>query len=254
MSLPLTGYSVLVTRPLRQASYFAKRIEEKGGTASVLPLIHTVRLQTAWEQYHNVLQSALFDWIVFTSANAVRYFQTWLRECKHDITGQARIAAVGKKTANVLRREGYSIEVVPDKFDAESLARVLVNHVKPGERVLFPKSARARNVIPPVLRQQGAEVTDMPLYTSEPFYENKPLLMQKIQEKQLHVLTFTSPSTVEAFCEFVQDIDRSLWESIPVICIGPVTEKEAMKQGFTQVDVAKSYTVEGMLQALLDRK
>ncbi|WP_158736678.1 uroporphyrinogen-III synthase [Alteribacillus sp. YIM 98480] len=251
MSRQLTGYTILVTRPARQASGFARLIEEKGGTARVLPLIHTLREQEQWNKQLKKLEELSFDWIVFTSANAVRFFQEALKESETAFIHNVHIAAVGQKTAEALKKAGWQIDLMPDHFYAEELAERLRNKTNFGDHILWPKSSRARNVIPSVLKDTGALVTEMPLYTSAPVYENKQRLRQWIQEKHLDVLTFTSPSAVKTFCDFLSGLEDSLWKSIPVICIGPVTEKEASKQGFRNIRTAEPYTIEGMLHALL---
>ncbi|MFB4165386.1 uroporphyrinogen-III synthase [Alteribacillus sp. JSM 102045] len=251
MSLPLSGYTVLVTRPARQAAGLARLIEERGGTAEVLPLIHPVRLQEEWNQQLRILKELTYDWVVFTSANAVRFFQEALEESNTALLKNVRIAAVGRKTAKSLQKAGWEIDLMPDDFYAEELAKLLRKKVKAGERVLFPKSARARNVIPAVLNEAGVLVTEMPLYTSAPLYENKYTLQQLVREKRLDVLTFASPSSVKVFCGFLKDMETSMWENIPVICIGPITQNETDRFGFKNIRSAKPYTVEGMVDALV---
>ena len=248
---PLTGYTVLVTRSKRQAPALKRLIENAGGETFVLPLIETVPVKERWEEHVDTLKHATFDWIVFTSANAVRFFYDAWKESGKALPTNVKIAAIGSKTAQKVARLGWPIHVTPSEFVAEELADVLVKHVTRGETVLFPRSALARHVIRPALEDIGASVIDMPIYTSAPVVENKATLRKWIQEGVLDVLTFTSPSTVKAFVSFIQEIEREKWQQLRTVCIGPITEREAAHHGFQHIILAKPYTLEGMVQALI---
>lgn len=247
---PLTGYTVLVTRSSRQALPLKRLIEEAGGEARALPLIETVPVKEKWEEHVDTLKQATFDWIVFTSANAVRFFHDLWKESRKELSSTVKIAAIGTKTAQAVDRLGWPIHVTPSEFVAEELRDVLIKHVTSGETVLFPRSALARHVIRPALEKIGAMVIDMPIYTSAQVSENEATLKRWIQEGVLDVLTFTSPSTVKAFVSFVYE-EREKWQQLRTVCIGPITEQEALRQGFQRIIVAKPYTIEGMIQTLI---
>ncbi|MFD2625391.1 uroporphyrinogen-III synthase [Salibacterium salarium] len=251
MSQPLKGHTVLVTRPPRQAPALQRLIEAEGGVAHNLPLIRTVRLPKSKEQISTV-QSSSWDWIVFTSANAVAFFEEVQQETGLSLHDDVRIASVGKKTSNWLKKKGRTPDLVPNKYTAEGLAELLQVHVAEGERVLFPKSARARPVIPMALREIGAYVEELPLYTSVPAEENKTKLLDYINKGNVDILTFTSPSAVKAFVSFLQETPPALWKKNPVVSIGSVTDEEVVRQGFTCHKTAYPYTIEGMVRSIAD--
>ncbi|WP_240374691.1 uroporphyrinogen-III synthase [Bacillus piscicola] len=252
MDEPLSGRHVLVTRSAQQAPALVKLIEEKGGTATSLPLIRTVRLLELWQNEVKKLQRYTYDWIVFTSVNAVRFFKEALLESNMTLPQHVRIAAIGTKTMRELASCGWHPEVIPNTFVAEDLAETLRRKIQVDDVVLFPKSQLARDVLAPALREAGAEVLEMPLYTSVPDEAHKSQLQTLLKQEDIDFLTFTSPSIVQAFVDFVDGkLPGGLWKDIPAVCIGPVTEKEARRCGFHHCITASPYTIEGLLTALI---
>ncbi|RSL32613.1 uroporphyrinogen-III synthase [Salibacterium salarium] len=249
MTKPLSGYTVLVTRPPKQAPALQRLIEAQGGVACNLPLINTVRLSDHDEQARK-LESSSWDWIVFTSANAVSFFEEVLQENGIYLQDNVRIASVGTKTANMLKKNGRTPDLVPEQFSAEGLANLLKSEVRAEERVLFPKSARARAVIPSALEEIGAAVTELPLYTSVPAFENKAQLQEWLNQGEVDILTFTSPSAVKAFVSFLKETSADLWQTKPVVSIGSVTDNEVQQQGFTCHKTAYPYTIEGLVRSV----
>ncbi|SFE69846.1 uroporphyrinogen-III synthase [Alteribacillus iranensis] len=250
---PLAGRSILVTRSSRQAPSFVRLIEEEGGSAETIPLIKTVPLPSQWDNQVRRLQESLrYDWIVFTSVNTVAFFKKALKESGSSFPSGAKIAAIGEKTMLALEEEGWEPEVVPKQYVAEDLASVLKTKVKAGDKVLFPKSELARDVIPAILRESGAAIDEMPLYTSTAFEENKEKLQRVIASQKIDIFTFTSPSIVRTFTTFVNEaLPPSSWNEKPAVCIGPVTEKEAADQGFKHRYMSSPYTMEGMMNVLM---
>lgn len=246
---PLAACNVLITRSPRQAPAFAKQIEQRGGKTAIVPLIDTVPLSQEWQQQLDKLQKiSSYHWIVFTSVNAVYFFKRALMDSGASLHSDTRIAAIGSKTARVLEQQHWYPNVVPRSFVAEELASVLMEKVKKGEKILLPKSELARHVIPEALRERGAEVDEMPLYTSAPLHENKRLLQAVIEEKRPDIFTFTSPFIVKTFVHFMEETQSSsLWKQKPIVNIGPITDEEAKKQGFVHRYMADPHTIEGML-------
>ncbi|MFZ4450566.1 uroporphyrinogen-III synthase [Salibacterium aidingense] len=248
MGEELRGYTTLVTRPPRQAPALQRLIEARGGQARVLPLIKPVRVSD-WEDQIQYAQAHIWNWIVFTSANAVTFFDDIYTN--HDIafSPDFRVAAVGRKTAEVLEQMGWAEPIVPEHYSAEGLADLLQANVKEGENVLFPKSARARHVIPDALRRAGADCCELPLYTSTPAVENKQTLREWVKKEELDFLTFTSPSSVQAFASFMEELNPK-WKEIPLVSIGTITDEAAARSGFLYRRTADPSTIEGLVNTL----
>ncbi len=248
-SAPLQGLRIAVTRPAAQAEEFIRGLRALGAEAVSYP---TIRIQGPSEPaplrraVHNL---GRFDWIVFTSANGVARFWHEL-----EAAGAAgpwpqhlRAAAIGPATAEALRARGVEAEVVPDEYVAEAVADALIAvHELAGRRVLLPRAAEARKVLPERLRAAGAAVEEVVAYETGPDAEGIAGLRAALDRRELDMVTFTSASTVR---QFVSRAGADLGTA-RVAVIGPVTAAAARAAG-VRVDVeAKDYTVEGMLTAI----
>ncbi|MFD2705188.1 uroporphyrinogen-III synthase [Salibacterium lacus] len=249
MTQALAGRSVLVTRPPGQSGVLKRLIEAEGGTALVLPMIETVRTND-WDALKKRAAQKTWDWVVFTSANAPAYFSELLSEGSITIPKTCRTAAVGQKTAESLRRRGWPDPVLPEVNDGDGLAETLRSQVKPGDTVLFPKSARARSVIVDMLQEAGADVYELPLYTSAPAFKNQDKLVSWVYEGRMDYVTFTSPSAVKAFVHFLRNVPEKDWKQLDTVSIGSITDKEAARQGFISRRTAEPSTVEGIVRTL----
>lgn len=147
MARPLEGKRILVTRAAGQAEAFAEAIAARGGEPVEVPVI---TFREPWDESggEEVLrQLPKYRWIIFTSANGVRFFFKWLQKAGVDFPAGVKVAVVGKKTLDVLQDHGINADVVPDKFVAESLLECLKDKIEPGDMVLLPRGNLARKAI-----------------------------------------------------------------------------------------------------------
>jgi uroporphyrinogen-III synthase len=126
---PLAGLRVVVTRPREHAGFLVDELERLGAEAAVVPLISIEPIDDDGA-FAALVESGGHDWIVFTSANAVRAVGPALPAAR------ARAAAVGPATAGALRELGVEPAFVPERFAAEEIARGL--EPLAGARVLLP--------------------------------------------------------------------------------------------------------------------
>ncbi|MGD2215639.1 MAG: uroporphyrinogen-III synthase [Gemmatimonadales bacterium] len=192
-----------------------------------------------------------YDWVVFTSANGVARFWHELEACGGDVglPDGMQVAAIGPATAAALERRGVRPELVPEQYVAEAVADALTGRAAiGGRRVLLPRAAGARQVLPERLRGAGAEVDEVVAYESRPDPDGIARLKDGLLRGAFDMITFTAASTVNHFVE-VAGADRG---RARVAVIGPITGAAARAAGLT-VDVeAREYTVEGLLQAIVD--
>src|SRR5262249_38702138 len=141
-----------------------------------------------------------YRWVVFTSANGAAMVRARLaaRGQGGDALSACRIAAIGPGTAAALEAWGVRAEVVPDGYVAEDLAGHLLGRIGPGDRVLVPRAAEARDVLPRVLAGAGARVDVVAAYRTVPAPEAAEL-RSAVRERAVDTLTFTSSSTVRHF-------------------------------------------------------
>ena len=161
------------------------------------------------------------------------------------------LCAIGPATAERLRSKGLIPDVVPDDFQAEGLLAALGEKVQAGQKVLLPRAAGSRDVLPEGLRRLGAQVDEIHLYESVPPDSFDAETLQAILASPIDLITFTSSSTVVNFVGLIgTDTAAQLASRIPAACIGPITAATARENGFTVAVEAAAYTMDGLLEAI----
>lgn len=252
---PLFGKRVLVTRARSQSSELSEKIEALGGEALEFPVIRIVppKQQELFDQ--SLYRLDEFDWVIFTSANGVKHFFQRLLELEIDIRrmAKARIAAIGSKTAEVLKEKGLLVDVLPKEYKAETLVESLRPYVKKGEKILLPRANIARKILADELEKIGCEVFDVAGYDTEPEMGDAGEIARKLEDGQIHVLTFTSSSTVRNFVQVLRTAGKdvpSLLKDVRIVCIGPITAQTVTELGLEVDRVAETYTIDGLVEAL----
>lgn len=247
----LQGKRVLVTRPQTQAHDLVARLQALGAIPIVLPAIHIVPPEDHYAALDAALrQLARFDWLVFTSVNGVEH--VWQRLAILGLDSQAftavRIAAIGPATANALTERGVRITVMPSRYVAEALLAALPHPA--GQRFLLPRAALARDTLRTGLQAAGAEVIEVPAYSTvvaEPTTEALAVL-----DAGVDILTFTASSTVHNFVAQVgPERAQALAQQALVAAIGPITAATARDLGLRVDVVATEYTIAGLVAALV---
>jgi uroporphyrinogen III methyltransferase/synthase len=239
---PLFGRRVIVTRAREQASELSSRLRALGAEAIEVPAIRLgdpsdggVGLRRAAQR----LSQGQYQWVVFTSARAVERFVPLLRDARS--FGSTQIAAIGPGTADELARHHLVADLVPDEFIAEAL----VEAMPAGDgKVLLPRAAVARDVLPDGLGSKGWTVEVVEAYLTQP----APLSPEERRSLVgVDAITFTSSSTVTNFLAVAGS------EAVPpvVACIGPVTASTATGAGLNVDAVASDHTIPGLVDALV---
>lgn len=249
--LPLQGRRIGITRPQAQAQELAAQLQALGAQPILLPMITIEPVADQQPLAQAIAQIAQYDWLVFTSANAVTIWQTQWQMSGRPLADLAHlhIAAIGPATADALRAIGLEATVMPATFVAEALAERLGDLT--GQRVLLPQARAARTVLADQLRAQGATVAALAIYDTLAV-PLTPLARAELAQG-IDVLIFTSGSTVRNLLAAVQD-DPELWPQVQAarpLCIGPVTADTARELGFRELVQAPSATDEGLVQAVV---
>jgi len=254
---PLFGRTVIVTRSREQASVFTGRLAELGAAVIELPSI-----EIGDSPDPEAVQRALdrlpggFDWVVFTSVNGVDKFVQFLRRAGKDVRALAgaRLAAIGPATATALESAGLTVDILPEKFVAESVAESFakLGDYLAGKRILLPRAEIARKVLPEALAGLGAEVTEVPVYSTRITRpENLPQVIEELSAGRVDLITFTSSSTVDNFVELVGLENLQGLSGPPVYAaIGPVTEATAAGYGLAPLISAGTHTIEGLVSLI----
>lgn len=248
---PLFGRRIVLTRPRHQSAGFAQQLEDLGAEVLALPAIE-IEVNEGITKLDAAMQRASdWDWLIFTSANGVKVFIDRLRHVGADIREfhRARIAAIGPQTASALRELYIEVAVVPGEFRAEGLLEAMASEGVSGQRILLPRAAGAREVLPDQLRAMGALVEEIETYRAVPAAQPTDEVARLAEQGRLDLVTFTSSSTVRSFVDaFRNQIDLG---KLTVGCIGPITADTARESGMTVTVQPESYTMPSFVDAIV---
>ena len=244
-SRPLFGKRIIVTRAREQASGLVERLGELGAATVELPVIEIGEPADGGAALREAAgRVGDYDWVAFTSANAVARFFRALAEVGADTRalGGRRVAAIGPGTAEALAAAGVRADLVPERFVAESL----LGAFPPGPgRVLLPRAAVARDALPAGLAGRGYAVDVVEAYRT---VVGRPAPEALAAAGRADAVTFTSSSTVTNYLTVAGDLPVP-----PVVaCIGPITAETARAAGLTVDVVAAEHTIDGLVDALVE--
>ena len=248
----LDGKRIVITRAIEQARDLKERLEGMGAVVLLLPAVSFSEPADTAELDRAIRALGSFDWILFTSANAVRFFA---RRCRKlgvapGLRGQPMCAAVGPATASAAAAEGYSIDYVAREFLGTALARELGESLT-GKRVVLPRSQRAGRDLPDALKVAGAEVTEVTAYHTSGVGAAEPEVMNAVREARVDVVSFFSPSAVENFRgELGAEIISRLAEKAAMAAVGPLTAAALRNAGLPVAIQAPEATSEAMAAAI----
>ena len=196
---PLFGKTILITRPEHQSRDLAAKFHELGAVALFQPAIHIGPPQDWKPVDHAIEELSSFDWIVFSSANGVKYFLDRLLVLGHDLRKLAgcRIAAIGPATSDALQQYHLRVELQPTEYRAEALAAELVP-LSTNKRVLLLRASRGREVLAETLSAAGVNVSQVVVYQSEDVEEPTCYVLENLRTGKIDWITVTSSAIARA--------------------------------------------------------
>lgn len=253
---PLFGRRVLVTRPVHQAGSLSELLRDAGAEPVEAPTIRIEPPADAAPLRQAVAELSSYDVVVVTSRNGVEALFDEIGRAGGDARrlGGARLCAIGPKTAEALAQHGVEADIVPHEYRGEAAAEAVLSELGDGvggARVLLPRAAEAREVLPERLRAAGARVDVVEAYrTVPPGGEERARIRELFAEGSVDVVTLTSSSTARNLVDALGDDAPERLAGVTVASIGPITTETAQSLG-VEVDVtAERYTVAGLLDAL----
>jgi uroporphyrinogen III methyltransferase/synthase len=250
---PLSGRRVLTLRPRGTAAELSVRLLALGAELIELPAIHIVPPESSAPIDEALVKLGAYDWVVFTSANAVRAVFERLAKSHRDARafGRARVCAIGPETARALGEHGLVADLVPDEAQAEGLVAAFAAEDVEGRRFLLPRAAEARETFPEALRLRGAQVDVVAAYravrvTAE---EAEPAL-SRVLAGELDVALFASGSQVQSFFELCGAPAARILGALVVGAIGPVTAEALRRRGVEPQIVPRRHTLPALVEAL----
>lgn len=247
--LPLAGVTIGITRPIGQQDQAIEQALALGAQPVLMPTMEILPARDMTVVDRALSQLREYQWVIFTSVNAVDAFFARLETLNLDCRalGGARIAAIGPSTGDRLRACGIRADVVPAEFRGEALAAELAPHVA-GQRVLWPRANRGRDVLPQLLTAAGASVDEVVIYEHHEFSELPVAAQTLLASGELRWVALSSPSIARAVANLIPPPQR---ESIRFAAISPVTAEAALEAGLVVDATAAEFTWPGLFAAIL---
>jgi uroporphyrinogen-III synthase len=253
--MPLAGKRILITRTRHQASDLATQLEALGAITILIPTIEIVP-PTSFAALDAALTCLRtpggkgYDWLLFTSANAVEAFHRRAQFLR--LTQLPKhIAVIGPATLRAANAIGLTVDLIPPQYVAESLAEALLSEA-PGRSFLLPRAAEARDILPEALTAAGATVTIAEAYRNQTPPDSIPALQHLFSTPANYpdAITFTSASTATNLFALLEAANLALPPSITLASIGPITSRTLRDLGHTPTAEAAEPTIPALIQSL----
>lgn len=253
---PLAGKRIVVTRAREQASALADRLRMAGAEPIEYPVI-AFAPPADWQPLdHALAHIEQYDWVIFTSANGVRFVVERLRDQGIDPGRLAsrKLGAIGPATAAALQAYGLQAAFVPSEYVAEAVIEQIGDVAQ--QRMLLPRADIAREALADGLQAKGALVDNVVAYRTV-LGEAEADVAALLRGEQIDAVTFTSSSTVKNFfgrleqSGLAQAEACALLQQVTIAAIGPITAKTVRDYDLNVAIEAEKYTIDGLMDALV---
>ena len=240
-ALPLAGRRVLVTRALQQAGKLSDGLKALGAEPVEVPVLE-IRPPDSYAPLDQAISKIeSYEWLILTSANTVTTLAARCIQQNVDVSGiqLLKVAAVGSATAEMARKAGFRVTIVPEHYHSEGLAAALGKMVS-GKKVLLARAKIARDVVPEALTAAGAQMTVVDAYQTALPDGAREALAEALRIG-VDAATFTSSSSVRNLAEVAREAGvRFPFAGVAAISIGPVTSATLREQGWEPAGEARS--------------
>jgi uroporphyrinogen III methyltransferase/synthase len=251
-ALPLFGQRVVVTRTRKQAGALTKRLAQLGADVLEIPTIRIMPLPLDEAQRNKFKAfSQHFDWVIFTSPNAVELFFDGFFKIAADVRdlGSVKIGAIGPATEKKLGALRLRPALQPGIFTSDKFAEALTAHVASPARFCLPHARLAGPELADHLRLNGHQVEEWTLYDMEPEPEDRTGVRARYLREGAHWITFTSASTVENW--HALNLQPVSGAPVPkAISMGPMTSAALRKLGYEITAEASTATIDSLVETI----
>jgi uroporphyrinogen-III synthase len=252
-SQPLSGKIVVNTRAPEQAQELTSALEALGAEVRQLPMVSFAPPEDSTELDAALRRFTEFDWVIFTSQNAVRF--VFRRGCElksRRSTQPARplIAALGPATAQAARNLDIRVDHVAENQSGEALAAELGGRVA-GKKVFLPRSDRADDRLPAALRTAGADVLEVQAYRNTAPESVDAGVLESIKAAAVSAVVFASPSAFDNFRAAIAPAAvADLSKKVQFAAIGPTTSGAIREAGARVAIEADEASAAGLAEAI----
>jgi uroporphyrinogen-III synthase len=254
-ALPLKNKTIVMTRALETSRESAEIFVQLGADVITFPTLDIVP-PDSWNQFDDfIVNKNKVDFIIFTSAHAVKMFSKRLEELKESINyPTVKVVAVGNKTAAVCEKFGIPINIIPKNFSSEGVIFELLKYKLNKKIIFIPRSALGREELPVGLEELGAVIKSVPVYNvAAPSEEIIAPYIDKFKKSKPDLYIFTSPSTFENFLHILKITNPiSYFYGTLIAAIGPTTRIAVERRNLKVNIVPDEYTIEGLAKAVVN--
>jgi len=252
-ALPLLGQRIVVTRSRQQASALSEKLRRLGADVLEIPTIRIEPLPLNEKQRARLASfSDHYDWVVFTSPNAVERFFGEFFQASQDLRrlGAVKIAAVGPATTAHIEKLHLAIDLQPSIYTAEELGRSFAGPELKGARVCLPQGRLADPGLADQLRALGAQVEEWTVYDTQPEMEDATGARARYLGEGAHFITFTSSSTAE-YWQALALVPAAGAPRPRAVSLGPVTSETLRRLGFSPAAQAPAATLDSLVETIV---
>jgi uroporphyrinogen III methyltransferase/synthase len=240
-------------RAARQSVELVEHLGKLGGLPILLPLVAFSAPEDFGPMDEALDRLEQFDWIIFTSENAVRAVvkRAGVRGNLRNVAGRrSRAAAVGPTTASAAERAGFFVDYQAQTHSGTALANELGEKLR-GQTLFLPRSDRANPDLPRLLRNYGAEVTEVIAYRTVTPVNLDQEKISAIVNGEVEAILFFSPTAVEHFVGIVgAEKLCDLQNHLAITAVGPITANALRQSGVDNLLVAEDTTADAVIAAL----
>ncbi len=251
---PLLGKRILVTRGRSPLNFLSELLSEQGAEVVEIPTIEIRSLPLDPKGKGFVQKLPEYEWLVFTSSNAVEIFMNHLFCLKKDVRhlGKVKTACVGEATAKILKNFGIRADLVPPDYKQEGLVKSFQKVPLAGKRILFARATEGREVLLEFLKKKKTKMDLWPLYENRtPVGTAARLRNLFSKEGGVDLLTFASSSAVDHFYSIFRPAERKKWlGKLPAAVVGPMTAASVRKWGGKVAVQPRKYTIPYLVSAI----
>ncbi len=252
---PLRGKTIVITRTVEQSKESSEIFRQLGASVIIFPTLDIVP-PDSWREFDMVVKGkAKIDFIILTSAHAVKMFVKRIEELGilFDFN-RTKIVAVGNKTAAVCEKNKIPVNIIPKKFSAEGVIEELSAYDLENKVIFIPRSAIGREELPEGLEKLGAIMKTAPVYNvSLPSEDKVANSRELLNQTKPDLFIFTSPSTFENFLQILKISDPvKYFDNYKIAAIGPTTKTAIENKGVHVNIMPAEYTIDGLAKAILN--
>lgn len=250
---PLAGKTVVITRAEAQSAKLSAELAARGAIVISLPLVFFAPPQDYGPLDDALARLGSFDWVIFTSANAVQAVASRRQKVAGGPAAAAkppRVAAVGPATAEEAAKAGFSVDFVASIHSGAALAEELGEQAR-DKNVFLPRSDRANPDLPAALRRNGANLTEVVAYRTVPPGDMDREKLNNSLKHGVDGILFFSPSAVQ---NFMQLVDKNQMDALQgravMVAVGPITAEALRAAGMQRIAWAADTSTKAIVEAL----